>query len=149
MPHIDRSVLVSYTPDQMYQLVDRVEDYPKFLPWCGGTQVHLRDERITRASITIAYRGIRHTFATENSNAPPERIDVRLVEGPFRVLEGAWQFIALGEDACKVQFVLHYEFSSRILAALVGPVFEHIATTFIDAFVERAGHVYRPLGTGG
>lgn len=138
-------MLVNYTPEQMYRLVDRVEDYPKFLPWCGGTQLLLRDEHVTRAAITIAYRGIRQTFATENSNTEPTRIDMRLIEGPFKMLDGTWEFIALNEEASKVQFALRYEFSSFLLQKLVGSVFEHIATTFVDAFVARADQVYSRL----
>jgi len=141
--NIDRSVLVPFTPDQLYALVDRVEDYPRFLPWCGGTTVEGRDARSTRASITIDFKGIRQRFSTENVNDPPNRIDMRLVDGPFRTLDGTWQFQPLGEGACKVQFRLHYEFASKILEKLVGPVFDHIAGSFVDAFVARAEQVYR------
>ena len=143
MANIDRSVLVPFTPAQLYALVDRVEDYPQFLPWCGSTTLQSRDDHSTRASITIDFKGIRQRFSTENLNDPPNRIDMRLVEGPFRKLDGAWQFTALGDDACKVQFTLHYEFASRILEKLVGPVFDHIAGSFVDAFVARAEQVYR------
>jgi ribosome-associated toxin RatA of RatAB toxin-antitoxin module len=142
LANIDRSVLVPFTPEQLYALVDRVEDYPLFLPWCGGTVVQGRDARSTRAAITIDFKGIRQSFSTENLNEPPNRIDMRLVEGPFRKLDGTWRFHALGDDACKVEFSLHYEFSSRLLEKLVGPVFDHIAGTFVDAFVTRAGQVY-------
>jgi ribosome-associated toxin RatA of RatAB toxin-antitoxin module len=139
---IDRSVLVPFTPAQLYALVDRVEDYPKFLPWCGGTVVESRDEQRTRASITIDFKGIKQRFSTENLNDAPHRIDMRLVEGPFRHLDGTWVFQPLGEHACKVQFRLHYEFASRLLEKLVGPVFDHIAGSFVDAFVARAEQVY-------
>ena len=143
LANIDRSVLVPFTPAQLYALVDRVEDYPRFLPWCGGTVVHGRDDHSTRAAITIDFKGIRQSFSTENVNTPPNRIDMRLVEGPFKKLDGTWQFHALGDDACKVEFRLHYEFSSRLLEKLVGPVFDHIAGSFVDAFVTRAEQVYR------
>jgi ribosome-associated toxin RatA of RatAB toxin-antitoxin module len=141
---IERSVLVSYTPEEMFTLVETVEDYPKFLPWCGGAHVALRDEGRTRASLLIDYRGLRQQFSTENRNLRPTRIEMRLLEGPFRHLDGQWNFHALGAGACKVEFRLRYEFASRILAALVGPVFENIAVTFVDAFVERARVVYGP-----
>lgn len=144
MAEIERSVLVSYTPEEMYALVETVEDYPKFLPWCGGASVSLREEARTRASLLIDYRGLRQQFSTENRNTRPSRIEMRLLEGPFRYLDGQWDFRALGASACKVEFRLRYEFASRILAALVGPVFENIAVTFIDAFVERARVVYGP-----
>lgn len=144
MREVDRSVLIDRTPEQMFALVDRVEDYPAFLPWCGGTEVHARDESRTHASIVIQFKGIRQRFSTDNVKQHPERIDIRLVDGPFRRLDGSWRFLPLGAMGCKVQFQLRYEFSSRMLEKLVGPVFEHIATTFVDAFVERAAVVYAP-----
>lgn len=142
MREVDRSVLIDRSAEQMFLLVDRVEDYPAFLPWCGGTEVHARDEVRTHASIVINFKGIRQRFSTDNRKEFPGRIDIRLVDGPFRRLDGSWLFLPLGEAACKVQFQLRYEFSSRILEKLVGPVFEHIATTFVDSFVERAAVAY-------
>jgi ribosome-associated toxin RatA of RatAB toxin-antitoxin module len=139
---VERSVLVAYSPEQMYALVDAVEAYPGFLPWCGGSVVEARDEARTRATILIDYRGIKQRFSTENAKQRPSRIDMRLVEGPFRHLDGTWEFQALGPAACKVRLRLNYEFASRILEKLVGPVFEHIASTLVDAFVERADKVY-------
>ena len=144
MREVDRSVLIDRSPAEMFALVDRVEDYPAFLPWCGGTEVHARDEVRTDASIVIQFKGIRQRFSTDNRKSFPDRIDIKLVDGPFRRLDGSWIFLPLGALGCKVQFQLRYEFSSRMLEKLVGPVFEHIATTFVDAFVERAAVVYRP-----
>lgn len=143
MNEIDRSVLVNFSADQLFALVDGVEDYPEFLPWCGGTALDFRDELVTRAAIIIDFKGIKQRFSTENRKSAPHRIDMKLVEGPFRRLDGTWQFLPLGEHACKVRFQLRYEFASRILEKLVGPVFDHIAATFVDAFVKRAGEVYR------
>ncbi len=142
MIRIDRSVLVEYSPDQMYALVDAVEQYPEFLPWCGGSAVEMRDETRTRASVIIDFHGIRQTFSTENSKQRPSRIDMRLIKGPFRQLDGSWSFLALGEGGCKVRFELQYEFASAILGKLIGPVFEQITASFVDAFVERATTVY-------
>lgn len=142
MNQVERSVLVTYTPDQMYALVDAVEAYPEFLPWCGGSIVQARDEMRTRATIMIDYRGIKQKFSTENAKERPSRIDMRLVDGPFRHLDGIWDFQALGPAACKVRLQLQYEFASRILEKLVGPVFDHIASSLVDAFVERAVKVY-------
>lgn len=138
-----RSVLVGFTPRQMYELVDAVEQYPAFLPWCGATTVFHRDERITRAAITINYHGIRQGFTTENAKNAPAEMTIRLVEGPFRHLDGCWRFTELAGLGCKVELRLRYEFSSRILARLVGPVFDHIATSLVDAFAQRAEQVYR------
>lgn len=135
-------MLVNYTPEEMFALVDAIEAYPEFLPWCGGTTVEVRDEQRTRASILIDYHGVKKRFSTENAKSPPQRIDMKLVEGPFRHLDGTWSFQPLGKQACKVGFQLNYEFASHILGKLVGPVFEHIAATFIEAFVKRAERVY-------
>src|SRR6185503_14205302 len=123
-------------------LVDAVEAYPQFLPWCSGVTVTFRDETRTRATIHVNYHGVRQSFTTDNAKEPPEKMTIRLVEGPFRVLDGEWRFTPLAADACKVEFRLHYEFSSRILEKLVGPVFSYIANTMVDAFVHRAEKVY-------
>jgi ribosome-associated toxin RatA of RatAB toxin-antitoxin module len=142
MAVVQKSVLVGYSAQQMFALVDRVEDYPLFLPWCGGVEVKERSENRLVATINIQYRGVRQSFTTENINMPPVQMKMNLVEGPFRQLDGLWTFTALREDACKVQFDLHYEFSSRLLEQLIGPVFNMIATSFIDSFTKRAEQVY-------
>ena len=142
MPEVNRSVLVNHKPEQMFALVDDVERYPEFLPWCGGARVSFRDDARTRATIEIRYRGIKQGFTTENTKRPPSEMDIQLVEGPFRELDGQWRFTALGEGACKVEFRLRYEFSNRLLARLLGPVFEFIANNFVEAFVKRAERIY-------
>lgn len=147
MREVNRSVLVEFTPGQMFSLVDAVEDYPGFLPWCGGATLHHRDQEITRATIKINYHGIRQSFTTENVKHAPREMLIRLVEGPFRSLDGSWRFGDLGGRGCKVEFTLRYEFASRILERLVGPVFQHIADTLVEAFVARAQQVY-PRGGG-
>lgn len=142
MARVEKSVLVAHPPERMFELVDRVEDYPMFLPWCGGTELKQRDEDHTVATIHIAYMGIRQSFTTENRKVHPQTMRIKLKEGPFAELEGDWQFLPLGEDACKVEFRLHYVFSSRMLESLLAPVFSHITNTFVDAFVRRADEVY-------
>jgi ribosome-associated toxin RatA of RatAB toxin-antitoxin module len=126
----------------MFALVDNVEDYPEFLPWCGGATVSHRDRETTRATIDIRFRGIRQSFTTENTKRPPSEIVMRLVEGPFRALDGRWQFTRLDDHGCRVDFRLHYEFSSRLLEKLLGRVFDYIANSFIEAFVNRAEKLY-------
>jgi ribosome-associated toxin RatA of RatAB toxin-antitoxin module len=140
---VERSVLVGHPAQEMYSLVDDVERYPEFLPWCAGARVEMRDGRSTRAAIVIDYRGIKQRFETENRTQPPERIEIRLLSGPFRKLDGLWLFTPLAPDACKIQFRLHYEFSNRLLEKLVGPVFRHIASTLLDAFLQRAEQLHR------
>ncbi|HEY7757818.1 MAG TPA: type II toxin-antitoxin system RatA family toxin [Burkholderiales bacterium] len=142
MALVQRSVLVGYAAENMYALVDQVEHYPEFLPWCGRTHVDYRDGTLTRASILIDYRGIKQAFQTENRTEPPHLIEIKLVSGPFHTLDGTWRFQPLAADACRVDFRLHYEFSSKVLERLVGPVFHYIASSFIDAFVKRAERLY-------
>jgi ribosome-associated toxin RatA of RatAB toxin-antitoxin module len=139
---VEKSVLVGHSAQQMFALVDAVEAYPEFLPWCDGAKVIYRDENRTRATININYHGAKQSFTTENTKEPPRVMSIRLVEGPFRILDGEWRFNTLAADACKIEFRLRYEFSSRILEMLVGPVFSYIANTLVDSFVQRADKIY-------
>ena len=138
MHEVSRSVLVPHAPERMFALVDAVEDYPKFLPWCRSAQVLHRDSGRTRATLHIDFHGVRQSFTTDNEKTAPECMTMALVEGPFRTLSGAWRFTALGAAGCKVELHLRYEFSSAILERLVGPVFARIAATLVEAFVRRA-----------
>lgn len=138
MAEVKKIVLVERTPAQMFALVDGVEDYPKFLPWCGGTEVLERTADLTVATLHINYHGIRSHFTTANTKVAPRQMKIALRDGPFRHLEGEWLFHPLGDAASKIEFRLHYEFSNGLLEKLVGPVFSHIANTFVDAFVKRA-----------
>jgi ribosome-associated toxin RatA of RatAB toxin-antitoxin module len=141
MARVEKSVLVAHPPERMFELVDRVEDYSEFLPWCGGTELKLRDEHRTVATIHIAYLGIRQSFTTENIKTHPREMRITLQDGPFAELEGDWTFLPLGDDACKIEFRLQYVFSSQVLETVLAPVFSHITNTFVDAFVRRADEV--------
>ncbi len=144
MALVEKSVLVAHSAEQMFNLVDRVEEYPQFLPWCGGANVtQLEDGLTVHATVHINYHHIKQHFTTENVRMPPHQIDMTLQEGPFKQLDGHWQFIPLGDSACKIEFRLHYEFSSKLLEKLVGPVFHFITNSFVDAFIHRAEKVYR------
>ena len=142
MALVEKSVLIERTAAQMFELVDRVEDYPKFLPWCGGSELIERTESRTSARLHINYHGLKAHFATENPKESPRWMDIKLREGPFRHLDGGWKFTPLGDAACKVEFRLHYEFSSKVLEKALGPVFHHIANTFVESFVKRAQQIY-------
>jgi len=142
MARVEKAVLVPQSAERMASLVEDVRAYPGFLPWCGGTALREDHGDVTVASVTIQYRGIRQTFTTRNTRSPG-RLDIALVDGPFRRLEGHWQFIQLGEDGCKVALVLEYEFASRLLERLIGPVFAGIADSLVDAFVSRAEQLDR------
>ncbi len=139
---VSRSALVEFSAAEMFALVDDIERYPEFLPWCSSTTVTLRTAETTRAAIHISFRGLRQSFSTENRKEAPERMVMKLVEGPFRVLDGEWRFTALGEGACRIDFSLHYEFSSVLFEKIAGPVFGHIAGTMVDAFLKRAGQLH-------
>jgi len=142
MHKIDRAVLLPYRPAQMFDLVADVERYPDFMPWCGGAHVLARDDTGMQATITIALAGLRQRFTTRNRHDYPHRIDLQLVDGPFSALAGHWRFEPLGDAGCKVLFTLEYAFASRALEALVGPVFNRIAGSFIDSFTRRAQSCY-------
>ena len=142
MQTVHRSVLVPYSAQQMFDLVDDVPHYCEFLPWCGGSRVIETTPHGKVARIDIRFKGVKAHFTTSNVNRPPESITIALKEGPFSALEGKWSFRPLAEDACKVEFDLTYEFATAVLETLVGPVFNHIAHSFIDAFVKRAEAKY-------
>lgn len=142
MAVVEKTVLIEHSARQMFELVDRCEDYPQFLPWCSQTELKFRDDSKTVATLHINYHSVKSCFTTENDKEIPARMNILLVDGPFRRLEGAWHFRALAENACKIEFRLHYEFSSKVFEKVIGPVFSHIANTFVDAFVRRADQVY-------
>jgi ribosome-associated toxin RatA of RatAB toxin-antitoxin module len=142
MKKIARSAIVEYSASQMYALVDDIEAYPQFLPWCVEARVLERGPGGTRATLTAGMRGLRQSFTTENSNRAAEAIDLRLVEGPFRHFAAAWRFKALSASACRIEFQLEYAFSSRAIARLLEPLFDRIADTMVHAFTRRAGQVY-------
>ena len=142
MAVVQKTVLLAFSAEQMFALVEKVEDYPAFLPWCGGVEVKQRSSEKLVATISIAYHGIKQSFTTENQNTPSTHMQMKLIEGPFSVLDGQWHFKPLREDACKVEFELHYEFTSKVLEKLIGPVFSVIANSFVESFCKRAEEVY-------
>ncbi|OQX13153.1 MAG: ubiquinone-binding protein [Thiothrix lacustris] len=142
MAHISRSAMVPYSPAQMYTLVDGINLYPQFLPWCRTAVEHQRDTEQVKASIEIAKGAVNKRFTTLNRLQPDQSIEMRLIDGPFQHLHGFWRFDELKAGACKVSLDLDFEFSNRILSLVVGPVFNQVANTLVDSFVERAKHVY-------
>ncbi len=142
MAVVEKIVLVAHSAEQMFNLVDRVEDYPNFLPWCGGASVKELEGTTVHATVHIDYHHLKQHFTTENVRTPPHQIDMTLQDGPFKQFEGHWRFIPLSETACKIEFRLHYQFSNIFLEKLVGPVFHSIANSFVDAFIHRAEKVY-------
>jgi ribosome-associated toxin RatA of RatAB toxin-antitoxin module len=149
MKQVKKSVLLWYTPQEMYELVTAVERYPEFLPWCNKVEVLEQGGDAVTARLHLAYAGVRHAFTTRNRNEPGRSVDMELVDGPFSHLDGLWQFLPLNKPgtegpptACKIVFELNYAFSSGALEAVVSPVFDRIANTFVDSFVQRAESLY-------
>jgi ribosome-associated toxin RatA of RatAB toxin-antitoxin module len=138
MVNVEKTVLVHHSAAQMFNLVDDVEHYKEFLPWCGGVDLIERSEATTYATIHIDFHGLKQKFSTENQKRFPDAMDMKFKDGPFKHFEGNWRFTALTEEACKIEFHLEYEFSSTFLSQLISPVFSHIADTFVDSFVTRA-----------
>jgi ribosome-associated toxin RatA of RatAB toxin-antitoxin module len=145
MKTVTKSVLIWYTPAEMYVLVTDVAQYPQFLPWCDHANVLAQDADGMTAEVGISFGGVRQTFTTRNIHTPSSRVDMQLVKGPFSRLDGQWDFHALGDGtqrACKVELTLNYGFDNATLGKLVGPVFDKIAANMVDAFVKRAQQVY-------
>lgn len=145
MKTVHKSVLIWFSPEEMFNLVTEVQAYPEFLPWCDRATVLEGDDRGMKAQIGISFGGIHQTFTTRNVHVPGREVKMHLVDGPFSRLDGIWKFHPLGNDAqraCKVELELCYGFDNVALAALVGPVFDKIAGNLVDAFVKRAEEVY-------
>lgn len=142
MKQIARSAIVEHSAAEMYALVEDIEAYPVFLPWCTAAVVHERRPGATKATLTVGAGRLRHSFTTHNDNRPGEAIDMRLVEGPFRRFAGRWRFAPLAPHACRIEFSLSYEFSSRAPGRLLAPLFDGIADSTVEAFVRRAAQVY-------
>jgi ribosome-associated toxin RatA of RatAB toxin-antitoxin module len=145
MKTVHKSVLIWYTPAEMYALVTDVAQYPRFLPWCDHAQVLSQEPTGMTAEVGISFSGIRQTFVTQNDHTPDARVGMKLVKGPFSKLDGEWLFSAVGDGtqrASRVSLVLNYGFDNGALSAIVGPVFDKIAASLVDAFVKRAQQVY-------
>ena len=145
MKTVSKSVLIWYSPEEMFALVTGVDQYPQFLPWCDRARVLEHDGNSMLAEIGIALSGLRQSFVTRNTHEQGRRVQMRLVKGPFSRLDGDWHFHSVGDGsqrASRVELKLHYGFSNKVLAGLVGPVFDRIAATMVDAFIKRAQQVY-------
>jgi ribosome-associated toxin RatA of RatAB toxin-antitoxin module len=142
MTAVNKSALVPYSPAEMFALVDSVERYPEFLPWCKSTRILERSGDELRATLVLSMSGVEKSFTTCNRNQRNKMIEISLVEGPFRHLRGFWRFDALGDAGCKVSLDMEFEFSSRVLGLVVGPVFSQVANSLVDSFLKRAVDVY-------
>ena len=142
MKKIEKSALVAYTPEQMFMLVDDIDAYSAFLPWCSNSQVVERTPGVVKGHLEISYSQLNKSFVTRNINTPHSQIEMQLVEGPFKHLKGLWLFTPLGDDGCKIELNMEFEFASKIVDMTVGPVFGKLANSLVDAFTERATNIY-------
>jgi ribosome-associated toxin RatA of RatAB toxin-antitoxin module len=141
MKRIARSAIVEHSAGRMFALVDDIESYPRFLPWCRAASVDERTPEWVRATLRVGMRGLNQTFSTRNELHAPEAMDMRLVKGPFRHFAASWRFKPLSTQACSVEFALEYEMAGP-LAKMLEPLFDHIADTMVDAFTRRAGDLH-------
>ena len=142
MPAVRRSALVPYTTEQIFHLVNDVESYPQFLQWCEESEILSRQGDEIRARLNLVKGGVRKTFITSNRVQAGKMIEIRLVEGPFRLLEGFWRFDAVADRRTRVSLDLEFEFSNRLVHFAFGPVFHQIANSLVEAFTKRAHEVY-------
>lgn len=143
MSHINRSALVHYSPEEMYRLVNNVDDYKNFLPWCASSEIKSESETDMIASVEIAKGILNKTFTTKNKLQKNQRIDLQLMDGPFKKLQGHWQFDALkSESACKVILDLEFEFDNAMMSLAAKPIFTAIANSLVDSFCKRAVEIY-------
>ena len=143
MAQVKKTVIINHSAGEMFLLVDDVLRYPEFLPWCGGVDLIHQDDQSTTATLHIAYHGLHQNFTTQNTKTFPNSMIIKLKDGPFKHMDGAWQFTALNDEACKIEFSLNYEFANQFLEKIIAPVFNHIANTFVDGFVVRADKIYK------
>jgi ribosome-associated toxin RatA of RatAB toxin-antitoxin module len=139
---IRRSALVTFSPEQMFDLVIDVERYPQFLPWVSGAQLHEKSERELLASMEMQRSAVRERFSTRNTFERPSFMTLQMVEGPFRVLEGRWSFAPIGTAGTRVELEMRFEFANPVISMLFGKAFEQSCNTLIDAFIARARETY-------
>lgn len=143
MLNISKSVITPFTPAQMYALVSDIENYKNYLPWCPSSQVLKREGNKITGRVDISYLKVKAHFTTENINCENQRIDLSLVDGPFKHLKGHWLFTPLGTTGCKIEFKLDYAFSNFIIQKVIGTVFEMVIKNIVDSFVKKAHEIYR------
>ncbi len=139
---VRKSLLLWHSAEQMFKLVTDVARYPEFLPWCSKAEVHSESPDAMHATLHIDFHGLKQQFTTLNTQVPNQRVTLKLEQGPFSSLAGQWRFHALAADACKIEFELDYSFAGSLLDRAISPVFDGIASSFVDAFVKRAEVIY-------
>ncbi|MBF8269059.1 MAG: cyclase [Gammaproteobacteria bacterium] len=142
MISINRSAEVTYSAERMYELVNDIEAYPDFVHWCNATSIIAKNDTSLTASLSLSAGGVKKTFTTRNTMQPGRRIDINLLEGPFKHLTGYWLFEPLSEQACRISIKMNFEFKNKLLRLALDKIFSHIINTLIETFTERAQKVY-------
>lgn len=140
--HIQRSAILPYSAQALFELVNDVARYPEFLPWCSAATILQQNENSMKASLTVGKAGIKQSFVTENTWADESRMEMNLAEGPFKQLKGVWEFKSLGEKACRISLDMRFDYAGVLVKATLGPLFNHAANTMVDAFCQRARQLY-------
>jgi ribosome-associated toxin RatA of RatAB toxin-antitoxin module len=138
MREVKRSALIAESPARMYALINDIDRYPEFVPWCTAARVESRKEAEVVATLTIKRGPLRAEFTTRNLLEPGKRVLMQFVSGPFSVLEGLWTLTPLGDLGCRVELEMRFEFANRVAGTLFAPLFEDTAASLVDAFVKRA-----------
>jgi ribosome-associated toxin RatA of RatAB toxin-antitoxin module len=139
---VKKSVIVTHPPEKIFRLVADIENYPKYLPWCTQAVIREQTEHEVVGAVYIEYLKVKTYFVTRNINFPYSKIDMQLVEGPFKELAGSWNFLPLGEHGCKVEFSLEYKFSNYFVEKIIGPVFNYISKNIVECFIQQANKQY-------
>ena len=142
METIKRSSLIAYSAEKMYQLIDDIEKYPEFVPYCKGAEIISREDNSVTATLQVSKSGLAKSFTTKNTLTPFTQIQMQLVNGPFKYLSGGWHFQALSDEACKVELELEYEFSNKLASMAFAKIFNQLVQSMMTAFTERAKAVY-------
>ena len=142
MEFISKSTVVSFSTEQMYAVVNDVKSYPDFLPWCRASEVLEHTSQFMKASVSLAVGAVKQTFTTENNLDPGKRIDVHLVSGPFKQLQGFWLFEAAGENICRVGFQMNFEYKNLLVKLALNKIFQGIGDTLVASFIKRAEQLH-------
>ncbi|KAA0876476.1 type II toxin-antitoxin system RatA family toxin [Nitrincola tapanii] len=142
MAEVYRSALVLHTAEQMFDLINDVRRYPEFVPWCSKTELLAETQEMIEAKLYVSKAGLSYSFTTRNRKQRPLLMDMELVEGPFSEFSAGWTITPLNEEACKVEFVMKFNFSGKLANLAMNKVFNSVATTMVDIFVERADKLY-------
>ena len=142
MTEIIKTTVVPYTPEEMYVLVNDIESYPIFLPWCTAAKILSQQEERLTATLSLALGKIKQSFTTENTMQDGYQIEMRLIEGPFKHLSGYWKFNLEDEQSCQIQLHMHFEFKNKVIKHTLGKAFHKVMDSLVESFVQRAQQIY-------